>query len=241
MHASCHAQPLARFDQCHTLQYSRGRLFKLCAPIRRPPPTRCIDLRMQYHSPFLGYTSLVLFVGATLLSAKLAVRQYTEDRQGLYAWWKAPSLLPTCLALSYFCRSLWVLVRGIVDPLKRFDVEEQVINRFAILFYFTGYAFVVALIMDLVRVQTKGFLRTSGRSRTWAVLWQCVALTWFFDFVTTLVWALDRSTFEYNFGLGWIAMLFFVLYEFCQAEHDRVLFHFESFDAGFPHCFVSAL
>ena len=83
------------------------------------------------------------------------MRQYTEDGAGLYPWWKAPSLLPACLALSFYCRSLWVVLRGIVDPgePRRYDILEQVVNRLAILFYFTGYAFVVALVMDLVRVQ----------------------------------------------------------------------------------------
>ena len=63
-----------------------------------------------------------------------------------------------------------------------------------------------------VRVQTKGFLRTSGRSRTWVNLWKAVACTWFFDFVTTVLWVFDRdSPVVYNFGLGWIATLFFLL------------------------------
>jgi len=108
-----------------------------------------------YHSTALGALSLFAFVCAAVFSAREAIQQYGEDRQGLYAWWKAPSMLPMCLTASFSFRALWVLLRGLLDPQKDWDVEEQIINRFAILFYFTAYAFVVALVMDLVRVQVR--------------------------------------------------------------------------------------
>eukprot|EP00937_MAST-01D_sp_MAST-1D-sp2_P005760 g5760.t1 len=147
-----------------------------------------------YHSTALAVLSLLAFVSAALLSAGEARTQRREDKLGLsIAWWRAPSVLPFCLAVSFTVRCIWIVLRGLVDPRKEYDVAEQVVNRIALLFYFTGYSFVVALVMDRVRVQAKGFLSTAGTSRTWANLWRGVVLVWLISFATTLWWALKRS------------------------------------------------
>ena len=162
-----------------------------------------------YHSMALAVVSLLAFACAALLAARDAACQHREDKRGLsIAMWRAPSVLPSCLAASFAVRCLWIVLRGLVDPRKVHAVAEQLVNRTALLFYFTGYAFVVALVADRVRVQDKGFLSTTGTSRTWRNLWRGVAAVWVISFATSAWWALERSNHVTRYFLP---ALFFLL------------------------------
>lgn len=169
-----------------------------------------IETHTMYRSTALAILSLLAFAAAALLSAREAAAQRREDKLGLpIPWWKSPSVLPLCLATSFTLRCVYVILRGLDDPRKvRFDVLEHVLNRFALLFYLTGYAFVVALVMDLVHVQTKGFLRTSGRSKTWIYLRRGVLVVWLTSAGMTVWWSLDRANRVTRFFLP---LLFFLL------------------------------
>eukprot|EP00937_MAST-01D_sp_MAST-1D-sp2_P000471 g471.t1 len=171
-----------------------------------------------YASQGAAAASLVIYVLAALATGALASAQWREDERSHAHWWKRSSILPLLLCVSVVLRGIWVILVGLADPNGQVTtVLEKLVNRLAMLVYFTAYGFVVAHIIDLGTVRRRGFLATGTMSATWARFWRGVAAIWVIDLVLTVVWITEsgshtsREQASYVVGLCFLAFMFFLL------------------------------
>ena len=158
-----------------------------------------------------GIFSFLLFLICAFITGALATRQIREDLATRARWWKAKSILPGALCVSFVCRALWVLVLGVVDRADPPNIFGKLINRFCLLVYCTGYGFVVAHVADMTKVQRSRFLQTDVMTTTWYAFWCGCSVLWAIDVLLTIVWVADDAKAVYDAGLYYLGLLFLVL------------------------------